>query len=101
MYCFKDGRYKVKAKVYRNDGFVPIMLRGWVYGTLILKRNNSSPIDCSFEGIYDIKKGVITQFDMKEFGYEERGHWEEGDYLIEFWYKNICLGKEEFKISKK
>lgn len=98
---FKDGRYKVKAKVYRNDGFVPIMLRGLVYGTLILKRNNSSPIDCSFEGIYDIKKGVITQFDMKEFGYEERGHWEEGDYLIEFWYKNICLGKEEFKISKK
>ena len=98
---FKDGRYKVKAKVYRNDGFVPIMLRGWVYGTLILKRNNSSPIDCSFEGIYDIKKGVITQFDMKEFGYEERGHWAEGDYLIEFWYKNICLGKEEFKISKK
>lgn len=98
---FKDGRYKVKAKVYRNDGFVPIMLRGWVYGTLILKRNNSSPIDCSFEGIYDIKKGVITQFDMKEFGYEERGYWEEGDYLIEFWYKNICLGKEEFKISKK
>lgn len=98
---FKDGRYKVKAKVYRNDGFVPIMLRGLVYGTLILKRNNSSPIDCSFEGIYDIKKGVIIQFDMKEFGYEERGHWEEGDYLIEFWYKNICLGKEEFKISKK
>lgn len=101
MVGFKDGRYKVKAKVYRNDGFVPIMLRGWVYGTLILKRNNSSPIDCSFEGIYDIKKGVITQFDMKEFGYEERGYWEEGDYLIEFWYKNICLGKEEFKISKK
>lgn len=98
---FKDGRYKIKAKIYRNSVFVPILLHGWVYDTMILKRNDSSPIDCSFEGIYDIKKGVITQFDMKEFGYEERGHWAEGDYLIEFWYKNICLGKEEFKISKK
>lgn len=98
---FKDGRYKIKAKIYRNSVFVPILLHGWVYNTMILKRNDSSPIDCSFEGIYDIKKGVITQFDMKEFGYEERGHWAEGDYLIEFWYKNICLGKEEFKISKK
>ena len=38
---------------------------------------------------------------MKEFGYEERGHWVEGDYLIEFWYNNICLGKEKFKISRK
>lgn len=98
---FKDGRYKIKAKIYRNSVFVPILLHGWVYDTMILKRNDSSPFDCSFEGIYDIKKGVITQFDMKEFGYEERGHWAEGDYLIEFWYKNICLGKEEFKISKK
>lgn len=98
---FKDGRYKIKAKIYRNSVFVSILLHGWVYDTMILKRNDSSPFDCSFEGIYDIKKGVITQFDMKEFGYEERGHWAEGDYLIEFWYKNICLGKEEFKISKK
>lgn len=98
---FKDGRYKIKAKIYRNSVFVPILLHGWVYDTMILKRNDSSPFDCSFEGIYDIKKGVITQFDMKEFGYEERGHWAEGDYLIEFWYKNICLGKEEFKISNK
>lgn len=98
---FKDGRYKIKAKIYRNSVFVPILLHGWGYDTMILKRNDSSPFDCSFEGIYDIKKGVITQFDMKEFGYEERGHWAEGDYLIEFWYKNICLGKEEFKISKK
>lgn len=98
---FKDGRYKIKAKIYRNSVFVPILIHGWVYDTMILKRNDSSPFDCSFEGIYDIKKGVITQFDMKEFGYEERGHWAEGDYLIEFWYKNICLGKEEFKISKK
>ena len=98
---FKGGRYKIKAKIYRNSVFVPILLHGWVYDTMILKRNDSSPFDCSFEGIYDIKKGVITQFDMKEFGYEERGHWAEGDYLIEFWYKNICLGKEEFKISKK
>lgn len=98
---FKDGRYKIKAKIYRNSVFVPILLHGWVYDTMILKRNDSSPFDCSFEGIYNIKKGVITQFDMKEFGYEERGHWAEGDYLIEFWYKNICLGKEEFKISKK
>lgn len=98
---FKDGRYKIKAKIYRNSVFVPILLHGWVYDTMILKRNDSSPFDCSFEGIYDIKKGVITQFDMKEFGYEERGHWAEGDYLIEFWYKNICLGKEDFKISKK
>lgn len=98
---FKDGRYKIKAKIYRNSVFVPILLHGWVYDTMILKRNDSSPFDCSFEGIYDIKKGVITQFDMKEFGYEERGHWAEGDYLIEFWYKNICLGKEGFKISKK
>lgn len=98
---FKDGRYKIKAKIYRNSVFVPILLHGWIYDTMILKRNDSSPIDCSFEGIYDIKKGVITQFDMKEFGYEERGHWAEGNYLIEFWYKNICLGKEEFKISKK
>ena len=98
---FKDGRYKIKAKIYRNSVFVPILIHGWVYDTMILKRNDSSPFDCSFEGIYDIKKGVITLFDMKEFGYEERGHWAEGDYLIEFWYKNICLGKEEFKISKK
>lgn len=98
---FKDGRYKIKAKVYRNSVFVPVLLHGWVYDTMILKRNDSSPIDCSFEGIYDIKKGEITQFDMKEFGYEERGHWAEGDYLIEFWYNNICLGKEKFKISKK
>lgn len=44
----------------------------------LLNKNDSSPIDCSFEGIYDIKKSVITQFDMKEFGYEERGHWAEG-----------------------
>ena len=28
-------------------------------------------------------------------------HLLEENYLIEFWYKNICLGKEEFKISKK
>lgn len=98
---FKDGCYKIKAKVYRNSVLMPVLLRGWIHDTMILKRNDSSPIDCSFEGIYDIKKSVITQFDMKEFGYEERGHWAEGDYLIEFWYKNICLGKENFKISNK
>lgn len=97
---FKDGRYKIKAKVYRNSVFVPVVLHGWIYDTMILKRNDSSPVDCSFEGIYDIQKSKITQFDMKEFGYEERGHWAEGDYLIEFWYNNICLGKEKFKISK-
>lgn len=38
---------------------------------------------------------------MKEFGYEERGHWAIGDYIKEFWYDKICLGKEEFKISDK
>ena len=98
---FKDGRYKIKAKVYRNSIFIPALLHGWIYDAMILKRNASSPIDCSFEGIYDIKKGVITQFNMKKFGHEERGHWAEGEYLIEFWYKNIFLGKEKFKISKK
>lgn len=98
---FKDGRYKIKAKVYRNSVLVPVLLHGWIHDTMILKRNGSSPIDCSFEGIYDITKGVITQFDMKEFGYEERGHWAIGDYIIEFWYDKICLGKEEFKISDK
>lgn len=98
---FKDGRYKIKAKIYRNSVFIPVLLHGWIYDTMILKRNDSSPVDCSFEGIYNIKKGEITQFDMKEFGYEERGHWVEGDYLIEFWYNNICLGKEKFKISRK
>lgn len=51
---FKDGRYKIKAKIYRNSVFVPILLHGWVYDTMILKRNDSSPFDCSFEGIYDI-----------------------------------------------
>ena len=98
---FKDGRYKIKAKVYRNSVFAPGLLHAWIYDTMILKRNGSSPIDCSIDGLYNIKKGEITEFDMKDFGYEERGHWAEGDYFIEFWYKNICLGKEEFKISKK
>ena len=62
-----------------------------------MSRGSKSPNGYSQCKEYSIIEGD-NELVLKGWGGPKRGHWSSGNYRIEIWYNDVCLGSESFSI---
>ena len=85
IYGLKNCTAEIDVKIYD------------AYGRM--SQGDSSPIDATYTDTIQVKKGKYQTFVKMGYGSHRRGHWRSGKYRIEFWNKDICLGKHDFTIN--
>ena len=85
IYGLKNCTAEIDVKIYD------------AYGRM--SQGDSSPIDATYTDTIQVKKGKYQTFVKMGYGSHRRGNWNSGKYRIEFWNKDICLGKHDFTIN--
>lgn len=62
-----------------------------------LSQHWSSPKNCSWSESFEIQNGTNTKT-LLGWGSSQPGHWDKGNYRIEFWHNNKCLKAKSFTI---
>ena len=78
-----SGTKTIYIKIFRPSG--------------ALSTGSSSPYGYSYSRKILVNSGKNT-VTLTGWGNQTRGHWESGNYRIEFWYNNSCLKSYSFRI---
>ena len=73
----------LKVKLYDSNGS--------------LRTGTSSPSGYSYQGSYNIYSGS-NSITLSGWGNEKKGNWSAGQYRVEIWYDDVCLGAKSFRI---
>lgn len=82
-YSLVNSATKVYIKIYTPYG---------------LSRGNSSPSGYSFDYTIYPSKNQTETFEISGWGNSEKGYWSPGDYRVEIWCKDKCIGVKSFTI---
>lgn len=82
-YSLVNSATKVYIKIYTPYG---------------LSRGNSSPSGYSFDYTIYPSKNQTETFEISGWGNSEKGNWSPGDYRVEIWCKDKCIGVKSFTI---
>ena len=81
---FKEsGTYTVYVKMFKNN---------------VLSTGSSSPAGFSYSDEITLSGSSSQTFYLSGWGSDSDGHWEEGDYRVEVWYGNYCIGSTTFEV---
>lgn len=78
------GTYDIYVKMYTPSGS--------------LSTGNNSPTGYSYKYSVTMTTGTHT-YALTGWGSDTAGHWKEGDYRFEFYYKDSLIGKKSFSIK--
>ena len=78
-----EGNIKLSIKIIQPNG--------------VLVTGNSSPSGYTYEQNMYCKKGYNTA-ELGGWGNSSGGTYSSGNYRIEFWYSNVCIGEKNFYI---
>ena len=78
------------------DGMLDMYVK--FYAPYGLSSNKESPSGYSFISSVSLSKYQMTTIGINGWGSSKQGHWQSGSYRIEFWYKDVCIGKKSFNI---
>ena len=86
-----------KISVYSLiDGTVDIFVK--FFGPNGMSTSSNSPDGYTFKSSVALKKNQTVTASLKGWGGSTKGHWKSGEYRIEYWYKDVCVGKKYFTV---
>ena len=54
--------------------------------------------DYSFTETIELKKNQLTEVSLRGWGGADRGHWEKGEYRVEFYFGDVLVGWKTFNV---
>lgn len=63
-----------------------------------LTTGTTSPSGYSYKSNVYLNKNQVNTIELSGWGSDTKGNWNSGDYRIEIYYKNTCIGTKQFKI---